>query len=53
LKELRTLTKCERRNQAQVDLQVRWGDSKRLLKYQGQSLPRCTCKRFQRTHNCL
>jgi len=47
------LTKCERRNQAQVDLQVSQGESKRLLKYQAQSLPRCTCKRVQRAHNYL
>jgi len=48
-----TLTKCGRGNQSQVDLQVRRGESLRLLKYQGQSLPRCTCKWFQRSHNCL
>jgi len=52
-KNLETLTNGERRNQAQVDLEVRRGESKRLLMYQGQSLPRCTWKRFQRTHNCL
>ena len=39
-KNLETLTNGERRNQAQVDLQVRRGESKRLLNYQGQSLLR-------------
>jgi len=46
-------TKCGRGNQSQVDLQVRRGESLRLLKYQAQSLPRYTCKRFQRSHNGL
>jgi len=48
-----TWTKCGRGNQSQVDLQVTRGESLRLLKYQGQSLPRYTCKRCQRSHNCL
>ena len=52
-KNIETWTKCGRWNQSQVDLQVRRGESLRLLKYQGQSLPRYTCKRFQRAHNCL
>ena len=47
------LNKIGRGNQSQVDLQVRRGESLRLLKYQGQSLPIYTCKRCQRSHNSL